>query len=143
MAALAEGRRGEFLATLDLFIVNTAFPAIRADFPGTTNSGLSWVLSAYAIVFAALLGPAAGGLLADADWRWIFVVLVPIAAIQRHDRGHRDLGLRRDLPADAGCLRLALHPSPTTRDRPAATPPEQVRVREPRDDLLVRRLRHP
>jgi EmrB/QacA subfamily drug resistance transporter len=159
---------GQFLATLDLFIVNTAFPAIRADFPGTTNTDLSWVLSAYAIVFAALLvpagrladrygrrrlfrigmalfavasagcalspwlellvawravqaagaalmvptslglllaafparrhramigiwsaagavgsavGPAAGGLLADADWRWIFVVNVPIAAV--------------------------------------------------------------
>lgn len=54
---------GAFLATLDLFIVNIAFPAIRADFPGTTNTALSWVLNAYGIVFAALLVPA--GRLAD------------------------------------------------------------------------------
>jgi EmrB/QacA subfamily drug resistance transporter len=54
---------GAFLATLDLFIVNIAFPDIRADFPGTTNMALSWVLNAYGIVFAALLVPA--GRLAD------------------------------------------------------------------------------
>src|SRR3954471_23690801 len=46
-----------FVASLDLFIVNIAFPDIRADFPGTSDAGLSWVLSAYAIVFAALLVP--------------------------------------------------------------------------------------
>src|SRR5262245_32045064 len=49
---------GAFLANLDLFIVNIAFPAIRADFPGSSLSQLSWVLNAYAIVFAALLVPA-------------------------------------------------------------------------------------
>ncbi|MDX6647508.1 MAG: hypothetical protein QOK40_3235 [Miltoncostaeaceae bacterium] len=54
---------GAFLANLDLFIVNIAFPAIQADFPGASLSGLSWVLSGYAIVFAALLVPA--GRLAD------------------------------------------------------------------------------
>jgi EmrB/QacA subfamily drug resistance transporter len=54
---------GAFLGNLDLFIVNIAFPAIQADFPGASLSGLSWVLSAYAIVFAALLVPA--GRLAD------------------------------------------------------------------------------
>ena len=54
---------GAFLANLDLFIVNIAFPAIRADFPGASLSGLSWVLNGYAIVFAALLVPA--GRLAD------------------------------------------------------------------------------
>jgi EmrB/QacA subfamily drug resistance transporter len=54
---------GAFLANLDLFIVNIAFPAIHADFPGASLSGLSWVLSGYAIVFAALLVPA--GRLAD------------------------------------------------------------------------------
>jgi EmrB/QacA subfamily drug resistance transporter len=54
---------GAFLANLDLFIVNIAFPAIRDAFPGTGLSELSWVLNAYAIVFAALLVPA--GRLAD------------------------------------------------------------------------------
>jgi EmrB/QacA subfamily drug resistance transporter len=49
---------GVFLASLDLFIVNLAFPDIQEDFAGTTRASLSWVLSAYAIVFAALLVPA-------------------------------------------------------------------------------------
>jgi EmrB/QacA subfamily drug resistance transporter len=49
---------GAFLANLDLFIVNVAFPAIHADFPDVGLSGLSWVLNGYAIVFAALLVPA-------------------------------------------------------------------------------------
>src|SRR4051795_9841943 len=47
-----------FMASLDLFIVNIAFPAIERDFGGTSLASLSWVLNAYAIVFAALLVPA-------------------------------------------------------------------------------------
>jgi EmrB/QacA subfamily drug resistance transporter len=47
-----------FMASLDVFIVNVAFNAIGADFHGTTLAQLSWVLSAYAIVYAALLIPA-------------------------------------------------------------------------------------
>ncbi|HEY8581341.1 MAG TPA: MFS transporter [Capillimicrobium sp.] len=43
------------LASLDLFIVNVALPDMAADL-GTDDLGeLSWVLNAYAIVFAALL----------------------------------------------------------------------------------------
>jgi EmrB/QacA subfamily drug resistance transporter len=49
-----------FMASLDLFIVNVAFPEIQADFDGASIAGLSWVLNAYAIVFAALLVPAGG-----------------------------------------------------------------------------------
>ncbi len=52
-----------FMASLDLFIVNLAFPSIERDFPGTDVATISWVLNAYAIVFAALLVPA--GRLAD------------------------------------------------------------------------------
>ena len=52
-----------FVASLDLFIVNIAFPSIKHDFAGTNDATLSWVLSAYAIVMAALLVPA--GRLAD------------------------------------------------------------------------------
>ena len=47
-----------FVASLDLFIVNVAFPDIQSDFAGSSVSGLSWVLNAYAIVYAALLVPA-------------------------------------------------------------------------------------
>jgi EmrB/QacA subfamily drug resistance transporter len=49
---------GVFMAQLDLFIVNIAFPAIESDFAGSSNGSLSWVLNAYAIVFAACLVPA-------------------------------------------------------------------------------------
>jgi EmrB/QacA subfamily drug resistance transporter len=54
---------GLFMSSLDLFIVNIAFPDLARDFDGASFSSLSWVLNAYAIVFAALLVPA--GRLAD------------------------------------------------------------------------------
>jgi EmrB/QacA subfamily drug resistance transporter len=54
---------GLFMASLDLFIVNIAFPDLAADFSGASLPSLSWVLNAYAIVFAALLVPA--GRIAD------------------------------------------------------------------------------
>ncbi len=44
-----------FMSNLDLFIVNVALPSIGKDFGGASLAGLSWVLSAYAIAFAALL----------------------------------------------------------------------------------------
>src|SRR5262245_34502923 len=46
---------GAFMASLDLSIVNVAFPALRASFPDTSNAGLAWVITAYTVVFAALL----------------------------------------------------------------------------------------
>jgi EmrB/QacA subfamily drug resistance transporter len=48
---------GVVLASLDLFIVNVALPQIGRDFHlrGGALSELSWVLNAYAIVYAALL----------------------------------------------------------------------------------------
>lgn len=49
---------GLFMASLDLFIVNIAFPDLAADFGDASLANLSWVLNAYAIVFAALLVPA-------------------------------------------------------------------------------------
>jgi EmrB/QacA subfamily drug resistance transporter len=52
-----------FMAQLDLFIVNVAVPSIGSSFPGANLSAISWVLNAYAVVFAALLVPA--GRLAD------------------------------------------------------------------------------
>ncbi|HEV7771796.1 MAG TPA: DHA2 family efflux MFS transporter permease subunit [Conexibacter sp.] len=52
-----------FMSSLDLFIVNIAFPQLADEFGGVSRSTLSWVLNSYAIVFAALLVPA--GRLAD------------------------------------------------------------------------------
>jgi EmrB/QacA subfamily drug resistance transporter len=49
---------GVFLASLDLFIVNIALPAIERSFGGSSVAGISWVLNGYTIVYAALLVPA-------------------------------------------------------------------------------------
>jgi EmrB/QacA subfamily drug resistance transporter len=52
-----------FLAFLDVTIVNLAFPDLRRDFAGVSVSELSWVITAYGVLFAALLAPA--GRIAD------------------------------------------------------------------------------
>lgn len=52
-----------FLAGVDLFIVNVAFDQIGRDFATADLSELSWILNAYAVVYAALLIPM--GRLAD------------------------------------------------------------------------------
>lgn len=44
-----------FMAQLDFFIVNVALEGIGKSFPGSSEASLSWVLDAYAIVFAAVL----------------------------------------------------------------------------------------
>jgi EmrB/QacA subfamily drug resistance transporter len=54
---------GVFVVNLDLFIVNVAVPTLAGSFGGASLASLSWVLNAYAIVFAALLVVA--GRLAD------------------------------------------------------------------------------
>jgi EmrB/QacA subfamily drug resistance transporter len=164
-----------FMAALDLFVVNVALQGIAAHFGGSL-ANVSWVLNAYAIVFGALLipagraadrfgrkgafmfgtilftaasaacaaspalwalvafrcvqaagaailvpsslglvltttpadrvlrsvriwavssavagsaGPVAGGLLAQADWRWIFLINVPIGLITLASAAHR------------------------------------------------------
>src|SRR2546423_1051527 len=46
---------GFSLAVLDVFVVNVALPNIAHDFGSAGLGDLSWVLSAYAIVYAALL----------------------------------------------------------------------------------------
>ena len=46
---------GVVLASLDLFIVNVALPSMARSFGETGLGDLSWVLNAYAIVYAALL----------------------------------------------------------------------------------------
>ncbi|HEX4247227.1 MAG TPA: MFS transporter, partial [Pseudonocardia sp.] len=44
-----------FMSNLDLWVANVALDSIGRDFAGSTLSGLSWVLNAYAIALAALL----------------------------------------------------------------------------------------
>jgi EmrB/QacA subfamily drug resistance transporter len=54
---------GQFLVVLDVSVVNTALPSMRADL-GLSAQGLQWVVNAYAIAFAGfmLLGGRAGDL---------------------------------------------------------------------------------
>ena len=58
---------GAFVVALDLSIVNVAFPSIEASFDEASTSTLSWVLSAYSVVFGALLLGA--GRIADRSGR--------------------------------------------------------------------------
>jgi EmrB/QacA subfamily drug resistance transporter len=52
-----------FAAALDLTVVSVAFPDLRADFPSASLPTLSWVVTVYAVLSAALLVPA--GRIAD------------------------------------------------------------------------------
>jgi EmrB/QacA subfamily drug resistance transporter len=44
-----------YIATLDMSIVNVAFPEIAATFPDSSRGTISWVVTAYAILFGSLL----------------------------------------------------------------------------------------
>lgn len=64
---------GVFLVSLDVSIANAVLPDIGHSFAGTGKQALAWVITIYAIVFAATLVP--GGRLADrAGRRWVFTV---------------------------------------------------------------------
>jgi EmrB/QacA subfamily drug resistance transporter len=54
---------GAFMASLDLSIVNVAFPALERSFPHDNKADLAWIITGYAIVFASLL--VVGGRTAD------------------------------------------------------------------------------
>ncbi|BBX60657.1 Multidrug resistance protein stp [Mycobacterium shottsii] len=62
-AVLLVAAFGAFLAFLDSTIVNIEFPDIQKSFPSYDLGGLSWILNAYNIVFAAFL--VAAGRMAD------------------------------------------------------------------------------
>jgi EmrB/QacA subfamily drug resistance transporter len=59
--ALAAG--ATFLSMLDATVTNLAVPDLARDFPGSPVADLTWVITLYFVVFAALLAPA--GRLAD------------------------------------------------------------------------------
>jgi NTE family protein len=46
---------GAFMAALDLSIVNVAFPDLERSYPEASAAALAWVITAYSIVFGALL----------------------------------------------------------------------------------------
>src|SRR5882757_8675929 len=55
VAVFAVTALGSFMAALDLSIVNVAFPDLEASYPHASQASLAWVLTAYSIVFGALL----------------------------------------------------------------------------------------
>ena len=44
-----------YIATLDMSIVNVAFPEIARSFPDVSRGSISWVVTAYSIMFGSLL----------------------------------------------------------------------------------------
>jgi EmrB/QacA subfamily drug resistance transporter len=46
---------GAFMASLDLSIVNVAFPALERSFSHDSRASLAWVITGYSIVFGSLL----------------------------------------------------------------------------------------
>ena len=136
---------GVFMSSLDLFIVNIAFPAISKHFGGSSLGSLSWILSGYAIVFAALLVPA--GRWADAFGRKrafllglaIFVAssaacaLAPSVAFLVGARVVQAVGGALMLPTSLGLILPEFEPQPrvTSRSacgrRPVASPPPPAR----------------
>jgi hypothetical protein len=65
-----------FIAALDVWITNVGLPAIGRGVGEKSLSDLSWVLSGYAIVYSALLGPAVAchrfGRKAGSGWLALF-----------------------------------------------------------------------
>jgi EmrB/QacA subfamily drug resistance transporter len=58
---------GAFMASLDLSIVNIAFPDIKTSYPQASQASLAWIITAYSIVFGALL--VTGGRTGDRQGR--------------------------------------------------------------------------
>jgi len=58
---------GSFMASLDLSIVNIAFPDIKTSYPQAGQASLAWIITAYSIVFGALL--VTGGRTGDRQGR--------------------------------------------------------------------------
>jgi EmrB/QacA subfamily drug resistance transporter len=54
-AVFAVTALGAFMASLDLSIVNVAFPALQRSFEHDPRSSLAWVITGYSIVFGSLL----------------------------------------------------------------------------------------
>src|SRR3954470_15353242 len=64
---LAVAAGATFLALLDTTVAKLAVADVQTDFAGTTVNGATWIITIYAVVFAALLAPA--GRVADAVGR--------------------------------------------------------------------------
>lgn len=107
---------GSFLAFIDVTIANLAVPTLAVDYPGAGLDTLSWVVSLYAVVFAAALAPL--GRLADVlGRRTLFVggvavftasslaaALAPDVGILLVARGVQALGAAAMIPSSLGIV---------------------------------------
>ncbi len=84
---LAVASGAAFLAMLDATVANLAVADLHSDFPAVALGDLSWVITIYAITFAALLAP--GGRFADllgrrallAGGAFVFTTMSLLAAV--------------------------------------------------------------
>ncbi|WP_051467927.1 MFS transporter [Actinomadura oligospora] len=60
MFALASVIVAQVMAVVDFNVVSVAIPKLLHDFRGSTLAGLSWTITGYTVVFAAVLLPAGG-----------------------------------------------------------------------------------
>jgi len=116
---------GSFLAFIDVTIANLAVPSLASDYPGADLGTLSWVVSLYAVVFAAALAPL--GRLADVlGRRTLFVggvalftvsslaaAVAPDVGVLLAARGVQALGAAAMIPSSLGIV-LA-HTAPERR----------------------------
>ena len=77
--ALAVSTLAALLTTIDISIVNVAFPSMRRDL-GATEAGLSWVLSGYSITSGAFL-MLAGRLADQKGRRRLFLIGVSVFVV--------------------------------------------------------------
>src|SRR5258705_3287075 len=151
-AVLAVLSPAAFMASLDLFIVNVAFPEIGRNFAGASLSDLSWVLNGYAVLYAALLVPL--GRLADRYGRMagflgglaLFTIASAACAASPNlwslvaFRGLQAVGAAALTPTSLGLLLAATPaerrgpppPTPAARRAPPPPPPPGPRARPPR-----------
>lgn len=125
--AFAVTAAGGLLVSLDVSVANALMPAIGADFTGDGRAAVSWVITAYAIVFAAALVPA--GRIADRAGRRrtylgglaVFALgsvvcgVAPSLPVLIAGRAVQGLGAAAASPASLGLLLAA------TRERDRAT----------------------
>ena len=116
-----------YITTLDLSIVNVAFPEILREFEGTTRADLSWIVTIYNIFFASFL--VVGGKIADQIGRkrvflsgaGVFAVgsticsIAPTLGVLIAGRAVQGLGGAFMAPASLGLLLAAFPPERRTQ----------------------------
>ncbi|MBC6460222.1 MFS transporter [Actinomadura sp. HBU206391] len=113
-----------FLAMLDATVTNLAIPDLHEDFPSASVQHLTWIITLYAVLFAALLAPA--GRLADVVGRRtlfrvgvglftamsLLCALAPNLPVLLAARGLQGAGAAAMIPAS---LAILLHDTPADR----------------------------